>query len=83
LFHPGYLGDLIELDPSNLIWTKLDLHLRGGGPSARASHGVASFQGKIFIFGGYEGSGVCSISLISIRKLVLLTCLACVFQVFF
>jgi hypothetical protein len=53
----GYLDDLFSFDPINMIWTLFSVGVQVENyPSARMDHGFASAGGKLYVFGGYNGS---------------------------
>ena len=51
------MEDFFEFDPAGMLWRDLSGQVQGVAPMSRAAHGVASANGKVFIFGGYGGSG--------------------------
>ena len=51
---PGFLGDLFELDPAVAWWTNLTGQVLGTPPQPRSYPGLTSFQGRLYLFGGYR-----------------------------
>ena len=52
------LGDLHVFDLAALAWTDLTEAAGGARPSPRAGHGFAAANGKLYVFGGYDGTWV-------------------------
>lgn len=55
---PGLLGDMPVFDLVQMAWETRDV--RGRKPSARSMHSAALSEGKLFVFGGFDGSQVFS-----------------------
>ena len=51
------LQDLHVYDPAAMAWTDLSATASGTPPSARMYHGFTSAGGKLYVHGGYDGSG--------------------------
>ena len=51
---PENLGDLHSFDLATMTWTRL---AAANAPSARYGHGFTSVGGKLYVHGGYTGSG--------------------------
>ena len=51
------LQDLHVYDPATMAWTDLSAAASGTPPSARMYHGFTSAGGKLYVHGGYDGSG--------------------------
>ena len=54
----GQKNDLHVYDPASTTWLNLSSHALGTPPSAREGHGFASAEGKLYVHGGYDESGV-------------------------
>ena len=50
---PGYFGDLWAYDPSAANWTDLS---SSDAPTVRAFHGFAAVAGRLYAFGGKNGT---------------------------
>ena len=53
------LQDLLVYDPAAMAWTDLSAAASGTPPSAREGHGFTSAGGKLYVHGGFGGSGEC------------------------
>ncbi len=53
-----YLDDLFALDPATLVWEDLTAVMAGPRPSARANHGFAAAEGRLYVYGGQRASGI-------------------------
>ncbi len=54
---PGLLADLHVYNPSTRAWTDLSVATAGAPPAARLGHGFAAAGGKLYVHGGWNGSG--------------------------
>eukprot|EP00961_Rhodomonas_salina_P017925 241070-Rhodomonas_salina.2 len=50
-------NDLHEYDIASRTWTELSTPIGGAIPSSRSSPGIATYNGFLYIFGGYAGAG--------------------------
>jgi hypothetical protein len=53
----GGLSDLHVYDPAAEAWTDISAALSGTPPSPRRGHGFTSAGGKLYVHGGWDGSG--------------------------
>ena len=51
------LGDLHVYDPVAMNWTDLSSPASGNPPSPRDNHGFTSTGGKLYVHGGWNGTG--------------------------
>jgi hypothetical protein len=58
----GYLDDLYSFDPVTMTWTLLST-AKTNRPPARYCHGFTSAGGRLYLHGGYNGSGDISIAI--------------------
>ena len=57
------LKDFQAFDIGALAWTDLTSNVKGL-PSARSGHGLLSFGGKLYAWGGWDGAGKKAFSLL-------------------
>ena len=66
--HGGDMGaqgssrELFEYDPVSRRWTNLTSVMGGAAPVARFGHSFTSANGKLFLHGGWTGTGECGLS---------------------
>ena len=53
------MNDLYELNPANMTWTNLAGVVSGTPPSPRYSHGFASANSRLYVFGVSDNTGEC------------------------
>jgi hypothetical protein len=53
--HPN--NDFHVYNPASMTWFDLSSHALGTPPTARHGHGFTSAGGKLYVHGGYDGSG--------------------------
>ena len=49
------MNDLFMYSPEEELWTNLTGLVQGNPPSPRDSFSMAAFDGRVFVFGGYNG----------------------------
>ncbi len=50
-------NDFHVYNPATMTWFDLSGHALGTPPTARSGHGFTSAGGKLYVHGGYDGSG--------------------------
>ena len=45
-------NNLVQFNPSTMTWASLTSSIQGAAPCPRDSHGFASLEGKVYVFGG-------------------------------
>ncbi len=57
---PAALLEMSQFDPAGLVWTDIAAAAGGTLPTARVGPGLAALGPRLYLFGGYTGTGSCA-----------------------
>jgi hypothetical protein len=58
----GYLDDLYSFDLVTKTWVLISVAGGVNRPSASYQHGITSADGKLYVYGGWDGNGDLSVT---------------------